>query len=58
MGQGESFVLPSEHVRRAHVLSLLTVIEGTVGEMSKRQIITTEALDTLVLAFKFFKQEL
>ena len=58
MAQGEAVSLPPEHVKREHVLSLLTVVEGTVNRMEECGSLKKADAYTLRLAFKFFRQEL
>lgn len=50
--------VPSEHVDREHVLSLLMVVEGTIRELTYQCQINGQAAKSLVLACKFFRQEL
>ncbi len=54
----KGFELPSEHVKREHVLGMLTVVEGTVDRMEQDGTIKQADARILRLAFKFFRQEL
>lgn len=54
----KEFEIPSDLVKREHVLGLLTVVEGTVARMEEDGVIRPADAKILRLSFKFFRQEL